>query len=192
MLKSYTTLKTSSSEAGRSSRELGEGQARRVMVLASGEGGAVCSQSQVCAGRGDRMGGGADCAQVPYSFNGCAVWKRIKLCRQHESVLHHQCRALQRGRMLHATQATSTRQSQAVLGMKGTISLLVNGNTGLLHLLLCKDTHKTLPSNSPLEVHSICSVGFPRGVWHHTVQLYLLGQGDNHDLCFRQAGTAGR
>lgn len=41
--------------------------------------------------------------QLPYSFNGCAVWQRIKLCRQCESVLQHQCRALQRGRMLHAT-----------------------------------------------------------------------------------------
>lgn len=48
MLQSYTTLKTPSREAGRSSRELGEGQARRVMVLEK-EGLCVLSASCVQA-----------------------------------------------------------------------------------------------------------------------------------------------
>lgn len=93
------------------SRGLGEGQARRVLVLASGRGGAVCAQCQVCAGHGDRVGGGAAFAnaQVPYSFKGCAAWKRIKLHRECRSVLPRQCRVLQWGRMLHATRASCTR-----------------------------------------------------------------------------------
>lgn len=114
-------------------------------------------------------------------------------------VLQPQRRALRRGRTLRATQAAYTGQTHATLHWECDAPFLfaLMGTQGFLPRHWVKttprDTHKGSSSQFSLwsQRRLLCRIS-GRCVWHQTVQLYFLGQGDSHDLHFRQAGTTGR
>lgn len=114
-------------------------------------------------------------------------------------MLQPQRRALRRRRTFRATRATYTGQTNATLRWECDAPFLfaLMGTQGFLPHRWVKstprDTHKGSSSQFSLwsQLRLLCRTS-RRCVWHQTVQLYLLGQGDSHDLHFRQAGATGR